>query len=282
MIFILLTILCSTTIALIIKHSSTKMEHPIVLLAGNYFIAGSIAAYLFLSGSKSTYSIETLLLGWIVGLLFLLSFFVFAKAIAAAGTALATVSSRLSVVIPVILSIIFFKELPGMVQISGLLVTVITIVLFYFSLKRLDGGKLNINDFIILFLVLIGIGIGDFSMKIFQQLRFESEKNFFLLNVFGSACVYSFTFILFRKIKVEKKPLLRGFVLGFPNVFSSFFLISALHELPAYTVYPLVNVGIIIFTSVAAAMIWRERLNFFGKLALYSGIIAIILFGING
>lgn len=257
------------------------MEHPIVLLAGNYFVAGLTAAYLYLSDKESTFSTETLLLGWLVGLLFLLSFFVFAKAIAAAGTALATVSSRISVIIPVLLSIILFKEIPGAVQISGLAVAVITIVLFYFSLRRLETGVLAFRDFIILFLVLAGIGTGDFSMKIFQQLRFESEKNFFLLNVFGSACFYSFAFILYRKIRVEKKPLLRGFVLGFPNVFSSFFLISALNELPAYTVYPLVNVGIIIFTSIAAALIWRERLNFYGKLALCSGIIAIILLGMK-
>jgi hypothetical protein len=41
-----LTILCSTTIALILKHSDTKQGEPIVLLAGNYLTAGVIGLLL--------------------------------------------------------------------------------------------------------------------------------------------------------------------------------------------------------------------------------------------
>jgi hypothetical protein len=39
---LLLTILCSTSIALILKQNDTRQGHPVLLLSGNYFIAAVI------------------------------------------------------------------------------------------------------------------------------------------------------------------------------------------------------------------------------------------------
>ena len=101
--FLLLTILCSTSIALILKYSDTKKSEPIVLIAGNYLTASLIALVLLIFSESTKFSIETLLFGIGLGLLFVLSFFAFAKAISYAGTGLATTSSRLSVIIPKLL-----------------------------------------------------------------------------------------------------------------------------------------------------------------------------------
>ncbi len=109
---LLLTILCSTSIALILKHSDTKQGNPIVLLAGNYLTASVIGLILMLL-KDSSHSFETLIFGALLGFLFVASFFAFAKAVAIAGTALATISSRLSVIIPIIFSIIIFDEQPS-------------------------------------------------------------------------------------------------------------------------------------------------------------------------
>jgi len=62
-----------------------------------------------------------------------------------------------------------------------------------------------------------------------------------------------------------------------PNVFSTIFLLAALTILPAILVYPLMNVGIIILTTFLAFLIWKEKLNRNGVLALISGLIAILL-----
>ncbi len=77
MIPLLLTILCSTSIALILKHSDTKQGNPIVLLAGNYLTASIIGLILMLLKDAS-HSIETLIFGALLGLLFVASFFAFA------------------------------------------------------------------------------------------------------------------------------------------------------------------------------------------------------------
>jgi len=46
--FLLLTILCSTSIALILKYSDIKKEEPIILLAGNYLVATVISLIILL------------------------------------------------------------------------------------------------------------------------------------------------------------------------------------------------------------------------------------------
>jgi drug/metabolite transporter (DMT)-like permease len=71
-------------------------------------------------------------------------------------------------------------------------------------------------------------------------------------------------------------------VLGVPNVFSTIFLLAALSLLPAILVYPFMNVGIILFTTVGAFLIWKEKLNRWGVLALASGLLAILFLSLGG
>ena len=114
-------------------------------------------------------------------------------------------------------------------------------------------------------------------MKIFREWRPATEKPFFLFSIFAFSFLYTVGFVLLKRIRWERSTLLRGTVLGVPNVFSSFFLLSALARLPAIIVYPTVNIGIILLTTLGAALIWSERLNRFGKWALLFGLIAILL-----
>lgn len=277
MLSLIFTIICSTSIALILKHNETRSGNALVLLAGNYFIAALISMFLWLIQPAISLNIVPIVSGFTLGALFVFSFFSFAKSVAFAGTALATISSRISVVIPTALSILMFREAPGSFQWLGYFLAVLTLLLFYFSLKRSHSGKLNLKAYLYLFVVFAGIGINDFSLKLFNSYRPESEKHLFLFSIFFSAFVYSSALIKIKKISIERAVLLRGAFLGLPNMLSSLFLINALLALPAVFVYPVTNIGIIVLTMIAAYLIWRERLNRFGVLALLAGSAAIAL-----
>ena len=275
-----LTILCSTSIALILKHSDTKQGKPIVLLAGNYLTASVIGLLLMLFNNTS-YSIETFVFGALLGLLFVASFFAFARAVAATGTALATISSRLSVIIPIVFSIICFNEQPSTLKLFGFLFTGITFVFFYFSLLKQNNSSTEKGKYFLLLFVLISIGINDFSMKIFKDTRPETDEPFFVFIIFFFAFIYSSLFIVLKKIRIDKTTFFTGVGLGVPNVFSTIFLLAALSQLPAIFVYPSINIGIILFTAIGAYAFWREGMNKSGIAALISGVIAILLLSIN-
>ena len=280
--FLLLTILCSTSIALILKYSDTKKSKPIVLLAGNYLMASIIALVLLAFSDSSKFTVETLIFGSVLGLLFVLSFFAFAKAISYAGTGLATTSSRLSVIIPILLSIIIYDEVPNKFHLVGFLFTVITFTFFYFSVKGNHKEGTGILKYLFLIAVFVGIGINDFSMKIFRSWRTDQEQPFFVLFIFSSAFIYSSIYIIIKRIKVVPHTAFWGLTLGVPNVFSTIFLLGALTLLPAIFVYPTINVGIIVFTTLLAFLIWKEKLNRWGLFALISGLIAILLLSLGG
>lgn len=279
--FLLLTIICSTSIALILKYSDTRKGEPIVLLAGNYLVASLVALTLLILNDEKIFSIQTLLFGAGLGLLFVLSFFVYAKAISFAGTGLATTSSRLSVIIPILFSIIIFNELPNELHLLGFLFTVITFIFFYFSVKENSANSDGVVKYLLLFLVLIGIGINDFAIKVFKGWKPEQEEPFFVFFIFSSAFVYTLIHIITKKVKIKKKTAILGMFLGIPNVFSTIFLLAALSLLPAILVYPFVNVGIILLTTVLAFLIWKEKLNRWGVLALASGLLAILFLSLG-
>ena len=133
--FLLLTVLCSTSIALILKHNDTKKGELIVLLAANYLVAAVIALILLLLNDSKIFSSQTLLFGSALGFLFVITFFALSLAITHAGTGLAITSSRLSVIIPILFSIILFNETPTELYIIGFVFAVITFVMFYFSVR---------------------------------------------------------------------------------------------------------------------------------------------------
>lgn len=279
MLFLLLTILCSSSIALILKFNAARKGHPLVMLMGNYFTASLIASVIIFIRKDYSFSIETFLIGLILGVMFIGSFFIFAKAVETAGTALATVSSRLSVFIPVLLVVLFFGEEPSKQNYFGFALTVLTIILFYFSLNRNNQVDSNKYKYFFLVGVLLFIGINDFAMKYFQMLRSSNEESLFVYMIFTTAFITGLFVIIFRKIKIYRKDILTGFMLGIPNVFSTIFLLAALSALPAMIVYPVMNIGVILITTISAFLIWKESLNGYGIAAVILGTVAILLLG---
>ncbi len=280
MVSLVLTILCSSSIALILKHNDSKAGNALALLAGNYFIAAIVGFVLWITQPRPEFSAAAAFFGVVMGALFVFSFFSFAKSVNAAGTALATVSSRLSVVISTFLSILFFGETPGMYQLAGYFFALLTLYFFYLSLRESHGNSIKFSGYFYLTALTVGIGINDFSLKLFSVRRPESEKELFLFFIFLSAFLYTSSILWFKKIKLDSAVLWRGTILGVPNILSSFFMINALLVLPATVVYPLSNIGIIVLTLLAAYLIWKEKLNRQGILALLSGTVAIVLIGL--
>jgi drug/metabolite transporter (DMT)-like permease len=267
---------------LILKYSDTNKGEPIVLFAGNYLLASLISLILLLPNEEKIFTSETFLFGSGLGLFFVLSFFAYAKAIKYAGTGLATTSSRLSVIIPIILSIIIYEEIPNKLQLIGFVFTLITFTFFYFAVTQNHKEGEGILKYLFLLVVFVGIGINDFAMKVFKNWRFESEEPFFVFFIFSSAFVYSSIYITIKKIKINKQSAFLGLVLGIPNVFSTIFLLRALKLLPAILVYPLMNVGIILLTTILSFIFWKEKLNRWGVFALFTGLLAILFLSIGG
>jgi len=277
MLFLILAILCSSSLALILKHGHVKNANIALLINGNYLTASLIALGFILFKYGFHYSIEAILFGALLGILLAGTFVIYSKAISLAGTALATVSARLSVLIPVLLSIMLFGESPNIKMIFGFLLALVTLYLFYLSLKNHNSGSTSKNKYLYLLALLLGIGLIDFSMKLYEHKFLPEEKGVFVFTIFFSAFIYTSIYLLVKKIEFDKSTYNLGLILGVPNVLSIHFLLAALSEIPAIVVFPIMNIGVIVVTATAAYLIWKEKINLYGKIAITVGIAAILL-----
>ncbi len=277
MLFLILAILCSSSLALILKHGHVKNANIAMLINGNYLTASLIALGFILLKYGFHYSIVAVLFGALLGILLAGTFVIYSKAISLAGTALATVSARLSVLIPVLFSILHFGENPNIKMIFGFLLALVTLYFFYLSLKNHDNGSTSRNKYLYLLALLLGIGLIDFSMKLYEHKFLPEEKGVFVFTIFFSAFIYTSVYLLVKKIKFDKNTYNLGLILGVPNVLSIHFLLAALSELPAIVVFPVMNIGVIVVTATVAYLIWKEKINLYGRIAIAVGIAAILL-----
>jgi len=277
MIFLILAIICSTSLGLIFKHGRVKNSNTFLLINANYLTASTIAFVFVIFKYGYNFSIQSLVFGLALGFLFVSTFILFSKSISLAGTALATVSARLSILIPVVLSIIFFGESPNVNMLFGFVLALVTLYLFYLSLKNHNSHLESGNKYLYLILLLVGIGFVDFAMKFFEHNFPKDEKGLFVFTIFGSAFIYTSTYLKVKKIKFDASTYKLGLLLGIPNVLAIHFLLAALSELPAIIVFPIQNIGVIVLTAIAAYIFWKEKINLYGRIALAVGIAAILL-----
>jgi drug/metabolite transporter (DMT)-like permease len=280
MIYLILSILSVSSLSLILRQGHQKKSNIVLLINANYLAASLLSAIrIYFSDGGFHISTQSFLFAIFLGYLFAATFIVMSKAIKQAGTALATVSSRLSILIPVIFSILFFNEKPSPIMIIGFALTLVTFFFFYISLKVRNGqnNSSNTNKYKYLILVFIGIGLVDLSLKTFDYFFDPKEKPAFVFIIFFSAFIYTLINLLRNKIKFESSTFKLGIILGIVNALAVNFLLLAIKELPAIVVFPVQNVGVIVFTSVMAYLIWKEKINKYGLIAIAIGIFAIIL-----
>jgi drug/metabolite transporter (DMT)-like permease len=174
---------------------------------------------------------------------------------------------RLSLAIPVGASIFLWGEKPLLIDIVGLL-------LIFLIILSWEGRPGRIAPLLIFLFFLFGAI--DAAMKYFK-LRFSGfDDSTFLIIVFYSAMVWSWIYILVSKQKIRQGDFLIGLGLGFPNFFSSFFLLKSLDGLPAYIVFPTINTGIIILSALFAYLLFKERLNLKKIINMILGILALV------
>ncbi len=247
--FLSLSLLSSLTIAVILKVLELKNYDRIVVIASNYIIATALG---FALSRPSDMGTGVIPFAVIAGLLFFSTFVVYSFVIKKDGIAPAVTFGRISMAIPVIVSIIFWGERPEILNWLGL-GAVFWVILTW-------EGKINRLSSSLLALFLLSGSIST-SMKFFKVKFPMVDEGKFLVFLFASALVWSWVYIFITERKVKLPFLLGGLFIGIPNFFSSYFLLKALTEVPAYISFPFISVNLIVLSSLAGYLIFSEKLT---------------------
>ena len=278
MVFLCLAILSSCAIALLMRISANKVTAKLSMLSVNYLICSLLgAAYAgfdLICPDVSGFP-TTVALGVVGGILFLVSFMLFHQNTARNGIVLSSVFMKLGLLVPMILSVLVFHELPTWTQITGFCIALIAIVLIN-AKKENNASRFRWE---LVGLLLMG-GSADAMSKVFEVLGPAALSNQFLFYIFAVALVLCVILVVYKKERPGMQELLFGAAIGIPNFFSSKFLLRALADLPAVVVYPSFSIATMLITTLAGVFFFRERLLKLQWLALIAIVAALCLLNI--
>ena len=172
------------------------------------------------------------------------------------GVVLSSVFMKLGILVPTVLSVIWFKEMPTAVQIIGFLLAIAAIVIINYQ----KGTKLSPSSWALILMLLVG-GMGDGMSKVYEVYGSASFQNLFLFFTFFAALILCLGLMLSKKERLGMKELAFGAALGIPNFLSSLFLLQSLATVPAVIAFPTFSVAVILVVSVAGILFFRERLT---------------------
>lgn len=202
-----------------------------------------------------------------------MSFIFYQKSVHKNGVGISGTFAKLGILIPMIFSIVLWREYPTSLQWIGIVLALTSIIMVNLSLKGIK--KFDFEPTIILLFVFGGLA--EFSNKIYQKYALSDYKSVFLFFIFFVAFFISVGYARKKKAKVTKKDVLTGFAVGIPNLFSSFFLILSLDTLTTSVAFPLFSAGSILLITLGGYFIFKERISNKNKLAIGLIIVALIL-----
>lgn len=258
MLFLVLATLSSSVLALVLKRLNSGNTYGVYFF--NY-VTCALLSFLTLE-DKALWRGDPLplWLGAVGGLVYLASLVVYGYSIRTSGAVLASVFTRLGVLVPIALSVAFFGERPSWLQGAGILLAVAAAVAMN-GLPKGEEARARGRLFLPLLLTLLFNGCSDSMSKIFAQVGRREEDGLFVFFIFFFAGLFTLVLLLRQRKGLARRDLLLGALVGVPNFCASRLLLAALTRLPAFVVYPCYSVGAILVISLCSVLLFHERLS---------------------
>ena len=184
---------------------------------------------------------------------------------------------RISLLIPVLLSTLWYLEYLDFWQWIGVSLVFVTLFLLLPNKRKMLREPFSAAW--LLLLLFLGTGIGDASLKVYEA-EFSGllSKQQFMGFVFLTAFLLGVVTIAVRnRWAFTKGELLLGIAIGIPNLYTSIFLIEALERMSGGVVYSSVNVLTVLGGTILGVMKWGDRLTKVQWTGIFLTLISILL-----
>jgi len=290
MIYLLGSILFSSYLTLSFKVLQRLKINTLQAIVFNYIacvITGSV-----INGSfpVNTANIHAPWFVWalVMGVMFISIFNVIGFTTQKLGVAVASVANKLSMVIPFIFSLYLYDETSTALKITGIAVALIAVVLTCYPSKKNAGEPKRSNELLFLLPVVLFISSGllDTLIVYVKNNFFNSPLdnfNNFLITAFSVAGGIGLIILLVQfatgKQQFSFKALLAGIIIGVPNYFSIWCLgkVITAYKGNSSAIIPVNNMGIVLFSAIAAWLLFKEKLSLVNWIGIGLAIAAIAL-----
>ncbi len=287
MLFLAATIILTSYLTLSFKMLQRFNIPNLQAIVFNYFtcvIVGSIVNGSMPFNSQMVYE------AWfpwacIMGITFVLLFNLIAYTTQKMGVAVASVANKLSLVIPFSFSLYLYNESSSWIKIVGIFLALTAVVLTCWPKRKQEVESISSLMWILLPTILfLGSGFLDTMIKYVEQSFLnEHNNNAYLITSFAIAFISGFIILVILLINgkeiFDRRSVLAGILIGIPNYFSIWFLLEVLKQYPGNSsaIIPIVNMGIVLFSSVMAWLIFKEFLSVKNWIGILLSLAAISL-----
>jgi len=214
----------------------------------------------------------------LLGAMFICTFFIFALSSQKVGVAVTSVTSKMSLVIPVIASMFLFGESLNWLRVAGI---VLALAAFYLTLSQKGPIEWKAKYTWIPLLVFAGNGIVDTTMKYADHYFIKDDLVLFLSIVFFTSFLIGLTILIFRmsgkKAKMQWKHIAAGIFLGLINFGSTYYMLKAISVFESSVVFPVTNAAVVGLSGLTGYIVFKEKLSRMNWAGIGLALLAILI-----
>ncbi|MBK9282807.1 MAG: DMT family transporter [Sphingobacteriaceae bacterium] len=286
MVSVFLAVTLSVVLLVLFKTFPRFGVNTLVAIVFNYLFA-FLSGYLFVYQNIQNNTV--VLKPWMwwsipLGVLFIAVFFLISKTAQLISIGTASISNKMSLVIPFLVSVLILDQSVTYLQLVGVILSLLAVYL-----ASSKSEKINTKNLLLPFMVFLGSGLIDASLNLMKSFYINSnaESALFSALLFGSAFIMGMLTLnmlaLNQKIKyseiISLKNMLGGVLLGIPNYFSIYFIFKALDEgiMNSASLFPVLNVCNVALATLIGFIFFHEKLNKSNIAGIVMAILAIYL-----
>jgi drug/metabolite transporter (DMT)-like permease len=283
MIELIFAILFSSVIFVIFKLFQRFEIDTFQAIVFNYFTAAICGFGLYSSEWNSNNLINTQWIPFAItsGILFISLFVIMGLSAQKNGVAITSVATKMSMATGILGMIFLYHESVSFLNISGIILAFIGVIAVSWMKSDKNDGQ---SSWWMLLVLFFGSGLLDIILN-YAQKNVLGTLTTSLFSAIGLAIAGIFGLIIFifqsfqGKTKFEFKNLIAGIVLGIPNYFSIYMLISSYQSTgwKDSTVLSIINVSVVLTSTLLGLSLFNEKINRLKLFGLICSLVAIAL-----
>ena len=286
MIYLVLSVIISSFLYVIFKLFDRFNIHTFQAIVINYLVAATIGFVFF---PNETTTLEIASKPWFIGtvllgILFIAVFNIMALTSQQNGVSVASVSSKMSIVIPILFALFVYQEKLNTLNVMGIFMALLAVYLTAMKSSSFKKNRSSLKKIALPLLLFLGSGIIDTSLK-YLETNYVAANDIpiYTATIFLCAFCMGIIIMIYQYFKNTTtfylKSLLGGLALGIPNYFSVYFLLRTLQSgyFNSSVIFTINNVAIVALSTFWGILLFRERLNAKNWIGIGLAILSILL-----
>lgn len=288
MVYLLLAILANILIFAVFRVIPRLRAVTLHTIVVNYWVC-VITGAMFVGKSTAweQVSLQAEWTPWMFGLsvIFILAFLMMAFTTQKMGVTVATIASKMSLVVPVLFSILVLGAKSKDYDLwnylgMGLVIPAIFLSSWSKSSEGSPTKPRNLKGLALPLGIFLAGGVIDSTMN-YVSLNLISDEfsPIFTILLFATTGTYGIIILMVRRELPSRRSVLAGVLLGVPNYFSIYLILASLSAFnnDGAILYPILNMGVILGSAILGFLAFRERPNKVKLGGLFLALLALLL-----